>query len=196
MNGLDYAVAALIAFGAISGLFQGALRMATSAASLVAGFYVASLHYGHAAAIVHAQFGTGPAVSAVLGYVAVFLAVFVAVQIAGLVATRFMRLIRLGWLDRLAGGAIGAAIAAVIAGVCLMLMTVAMPVNAEILRQSKFVPVVLEYNETLIALIPPEAMSIYRRNRDALLKYWLEKTLTKRPVSAGTAAPAASPALK
>ena len=48
MNGLDYVAVALLAIGAIYGLQRGALRMVTSAVSLVAAIYFASLYYARA----------------------------------------------------------------------------------------------------------------------------------------------------
>ena len=45
MNGLDYAIIAAIAVGALYGLSRGALRMLTSVLSLVVAVYVASIKY-------------------------------------------------------------------------------------------------------------------------------------------------------
>src|SRR5450759_5142283 len=68
MNGLDYAILALVGLGAFSGLTRGALRMATSILALVLGIYAASVYYGRAAAIGHRYLSTSPALSHLIGY--------------------------------------------------------------------------------------------------------------------------------
>ena len=70
MNGLDYAIIAIVALGALHGLTRGALRMATSILSLVLGIFAASLYYGRAAALAESYLKTSPTMSAVIGYVA------------------------------------------------------------------------------------------------------------------------------
>lgn len=174
MNGLDYAIIVVIALGTLQGLRQGALRMATSIVSLGAGVYAASMYYGRAASIAQAQFHVGPEAAAVIGYGAVFAIVCVAVQIAGTSVARLMNLVKLGWVDRIAGGAAGAAIVAVMSGVCVMLLTVVLPEDADLLRQSKLAPPLIACDERLISFIPAEARLSYEHKRDDLIEYWLK----------------------
>ena len=191
MNGLDYAAIALIAFCALAGLIRGAIRMAASVASLVAGFYVASAHYDCAAEIARAQLGVGSAGAAVVGYAALFIAVFAVVQIVGLIVLRLMNLVRLGWVDRLAGAAIGAVFAAAIASFCVMILTAAMPPDTPILRGSRLAPFLLAGGERLVSFIPPEAKLAYERNRDELIKFWLEEPMKQIAPEPPASAPGA-----
>jgi len=190
LNGLDYAAIALFAVGAIYGLQRGALRMVTSVVSLAAAVYFASLYYSKAGAFAQTQLGCSPTLGAVIGYVAVFALIFTAVEIIGSSAIRLMQIVHLSPLDRLAGGLLGAGIAAVFGGLAVMLMAAILPPDAAILRNSQLVPMLLAYNEMLVGYIPADARLAYERNRDALMKYWVQNALKGANSSPS---PAASP---
>jgi membrane protein required for colicin V production len=190
MNGLDYAVVVVCAIGAIHGLRRGALRMVTSVVSLLAAVYFASIYYARAGAIAEAQLGARPAVGAVIGYVVVFALIFVAVEIVGSMAVNLLHLIHLTALDRLAGGLLGSGIAAVFAGIAIILMSSVMPADSPLLRDSQMMPMLLAYNEMLVNYIPGEAKVGYERSRDDLMKYWVENAMKARGYAAS---PAASP---
>jgi uncharacterized membrane protein required for colicin V production len=177
LNGLDYIAIALFAVGAIYGLQRGALRMVTSVVSLAAAIYFASLYYNKAGAFADTQLGLSPTVGAVVGYVAVFALIFTAVEIVGTSAIRLMQVAHLSPLDRLAGGLLGAGVAGVFAGLAVMLMAALLPPNAALLRNSQLVPMLLAYNEMLVGYIPGDALIAYERNRDDLMKYWVQNAM-------------------
>jgi membrane protein required for colicin V production len=173
MNAFDFVVLAVVAFGAIHGLRNGLLTMVTSFVALVAALYLASLHYSETAAIIARQFGTNPTLATVLGYVAVFLVVFIAVQFVGGMIVSVLTMASLGWIDRLAGGFLGGAIAAAVAGLAVMLLTTVLPANAALLRNSESAPMLLAYDAMLVRYIPEEAKEAYQRNRDILIRAWI-----------------------
>jgi uncharacterized membrane protein required for colicin V production len=190
LNGLDYVGIALFAIGAIYGLQRGALRMVTSVISLVAAVYFASLYYNKAGAFAETQLGSSHTVGAVIGYVAVFALIFTAVEIVGSSAIRLTQVAHLSPLDRLAGGLLGAGIAAVLAGLAVMLMAALLPPNAALLRNSQLVPMLLAYNEMLVSYVPGDAKLEYERNRDDLMRFWVQNAMKG---SSSEPSPAASP---
>ncbi len=195
MNGLDYLAVALFAIGAIYGLQKGALRMVTSVVSLGAAVYVASVYYSKAGAFAETQLNSSHTVGAVVGYVAVFALIFSAVEIIGSFAIRLMQIVHMSTLDRLAGGLLGSGIAAVFAGLAVMLLAAVMPPDAALLRNSQLVPMLLAYNEMLVGYIPGDARLSYERNRDDLMKYWIQNA-TKGAGAAPSAAAMPSPSAK
>jgi membrane protein required for colicin V production len=174
MNVLDYALIAFVGVGAIHGLRQGALRMLTSVVSLGAAIYLAALHHVRAGALIEREFGADPTVSAVLGYVCVFIAVFAAVQIVGSIAINLVHLVNMGLLDRLAGSVIGAAVASALAGIAVMLLAALLPADAELLTRSRLAPELLAYNDMLVAHIPAQAVHAYEETRVDVLRTWLK----------------------
>lgn len=180
MNALDYVIVIAVAIGALHGLRRGALGMVTSVVSLVAGLYLASEYYESAAVLAARELGTSPNVSSVIGYIAVFAIVFIGVGIIGGFVSGVLRTIHLGWLDNLAGAVVGGTIVAIICGLAVMLIAAVLPSDAQLLRQSKLAPVVLTYEESLVAMIPAEAKATYERHRDDLMRYWIETALRAR----------------
>jgi uncharacterized membrane protein required for colicin V production len=194
LNGLDYAAIVLFSVGAIYGLQRGALRMVTSVVSLAAAIYFASLYYTRAGAFAESQFGSSHTVGAVIGYIAVFALIFTAVEIIGSSAIRLMQIVHLSPLDRLAGALLGAGVAAVFAGLAVMLLAAVLPPDAAILRNSQLVPMLLAYNEMLVGYIPGDAKLAYERNRDDLMKYWVQnaaKGANSSPSPAASSSPSA-----
>jgi membrane protein required for colicin V production len=190
MNGFDYVAIALIAVGAIYGLQRGALRMLTTVVALGAAIYCASFYYNRAGALAETQLGSSHTVGAVIGFVAIFALIFAAVEIIGSFAIRLTQVVHLSPLDRLAGGLLGAGVAAVFAGIAVMLMAAVMPPDAALLHNSQLVPMLLAYNETLVGYIPGDAKLAYERNRDDLMRYWVQNAVR---VANSAPSPAASP---
>src|ERR1700683_707975 len=122
MNNLDYAIIALVALGGFYGLTRGALRMVTAILSVTLGIVAAAAWYGRVGAVVAQHFHTTSTVSAVVGYIVVFVAVAAAIEFAGRRIVRLARIINLNWIDRVGGALLGAALAAGVAGVGVRLL--------------------------------------------------------------------------
>jgi membrane protein required for colicin V production len=174
MNGLDYVIVAAVIFGAVYGVSRGVLRMATSAASLVVGIYLASVYHSAAAAAAIRAMGPsiGPTLGVAIGYVLVFAVVFAGIEVAGSIVIRLLQTVHLSWADRLAGGGLGAGVAAVLAGLGVLLLTALMPSDSPLLRESKFAPDILAYNRLLLEYVPDEIRDAYQTRRDELMRYW------------------------
>ncbi|MGH7906055.1 MAG: CvpA family protein, partial [Candidatus Binataceae bacterium] len=172
MNGLDYAIIGLVALGAIYGISRGALRMITSALSLIGGFYIASAYYLTIAAFFQHAFYLGSTAAGVIGYVIIFIAVFAAIEIAGGIVIRLLHQVNMGWVDRLIGGTLGAGIAAAILGFVVMILTVTVPVKANLLSHSVLAPNLLAYNDAVVRYIPEQLKTDYQDKRAQLAAIW------------------------
>jgi uncharacterized membrane protein required for colicin V production len=177
LNGFDFVGVVLLAIGAIYGLQRGALRMVTSVVALAAAIYFASIYYNIAGAFAETKLGSSHTVGAVVGYVVVFALIFSAVEIIGSFAIRLIHVVHMNPLDRLAGGLLGAAIAGVFGGLLVMLMAAVLPPDAALLRNSQLVPMLLAYNEMLVGYIPCDAKLAYERNRDDLMRFWVQNAM-------------------
>ena len=177
LNGFDFVGVALLAIGAIYGLQRGALRMVTSVVALAAAIYFASIYYNMAGAFAETKLGSSHTVGAVVGYVVVFALIFSAVEIIGSFAIRLIHVVHMNPLDRLAGGLLGAAIAGVFGGLIVMLMAAVLPPDAPLLHNSQLVPMLLAYNEMLVDYIPGDAKLAYQRNRDDLMRFWVQNAM-------------------
>lgn len=188
MNALDDAIIIANVVGAVYGIRQGALRMATTVVSLGAAIYLASIQYQTVGALAEHQFGIDPTEGSVAGYIIVFVVVFAAVQLIGSAAINLLHMVHMGFLDRLAGAVIGAGVASVIAGLAVMLMAAMLPTDAAILKESEVAPRLFAYNEALVQFIPEKAKLAYQENRDELMRNW-----TLKAERAAAPSPAPSP---
>jgi membrane protein required for colicin V production len=188
LNGLDVAIVVVGAFGIMSGLTRGVLRMVTSLVALAGALYFASIYYPVTRDAALKYLPVTANVAAVVGYAIVFLIVIAIIQYAGAILLRLVQTANLGWIDRLAGGVAGGAITVAIMGLVLMLLTATLPTNAALLKQSQLTPLVLEYTDVLLGYIPPEVRTIYEQKRSELMRYWLHQHF-EEPQAQPTASP-------
>jgi membrane protein required for colicin V production len=189
MNGLDLAIVVGTGLGFVSGLGRGLLRMVSSIIALAGAIYFASVYYAGARDLTLKYVPVTPTAAAVIGYAAIFLIVLGIIQAGGAVLMRLIQTASLGWVDRLLGGAAGAAITVAIIGLVLMLLTAALPVGNGLLQHSELTPPVLDYTHALIAFIPPEVRTIYEHKRSELMRYWVRRGLEGQAAPTATATP-------
>jgi membrane protein required for colicin V production len=186
-NGLDYAIVAILAVGVLYGLTRGVLRMVTSILSVILGIAAASAWYGRAGSFIAQHLNTTPATGAVIGYIGIFIAIAAAVEFAGRRVVGLAHIINLNWLDRLAGALCGAALAAAFAGFDIGLLTLVLPGDATLVRNSQLAPRMLAYNQMLMAHVPADLRNLYGQKRDELLRYWNNPNESPAPPNHGTA---------
>jgi membrane protein required for colicin V production len=188
MNGLDYLILGAIALGALYGSARGILRIAASLIALVAAVYLASLYYRAAGAYLTRAFSMRPETGAVLAYIAIFLAVIVIVAWGGAKLAELIHAVHMSWADRLGGAVVGAALGALLAGFVVVCVTVMLPVDAPLVRQSQLAPRVLELNHELAGFVPMQVRDAYYYRESQLVTYWNQHKAAPPEPSSGPAA--------
>ena len=164
--------------------------MLTSVVALFGGIYFASIYYPVAAGLVAQQFGTSPAEASLIGYIVLFAAIFFVIEIVGTMLMRMLSVVHLSWADRLVGAALGATVVAIGAGFVVMMMAIALPADAQILRDSRLAPRLLMYNQELVHFIPEDVKQAYETKRAEIIRTWIEKeTRLTEPVASPQASP-------
>jgi len=172
LNTLDYAIIAIVVLGGLYGLGRGAIRMAASILSIILGVAAASAWYQRVGALVQQHLNTSPTVSAGIGYAVTFLVVAAIIGTAGQRVVRLAHVINLNLIDRIGGAVFGAALAAVFAGVDLLILAAVLPPDSTLIRDSRLAPRVLAYNQSLETFVPPEMKELFQRKYDDLVRYW------------------------
>ena len=172
MNWLDYALLIIIGLSMLRGLSHGALQMLTSILSFVLGIYGAFEWHGWAAALAQTHLGVSPTAGDIIGYVVIFLLVFVAVELVGQRIIMLAELVHLNLLNRLAGAAFGAVLGALFVGLNVVLLTILLPPNYPLVRNSELAPEILSYDERLLSYVPPQMKQEYEDKRNELARYW------------------------
>lgn len=129
MNWLDLTLLAIWVILALVGLFRGLIRMVFPLIGLVLGVFLAGQF--HAALARGLTFIEGENLSRIVAFILIFLAVLIGVSILGIFARKFLRLLTLGWLDRLGGLLVGLLIGWIAAGALTYLLAryIALPAN-------------------------------------------------------------------
>ena len=184
-NNLDYAIVGLIAFGGLYGLGRGVLRMVTSILSVILATLGALNWHGYVAPFVEYHAHTSPSVSAVIGYVVVFLAIAAAVDYAGRRVLRLIYAIHLNWLDRIGGALVGCSLAAALAGFTVGLLAQRLPPDSELVRNSSLAPRVAAYNETLIGFVPVQVRQLYSEKWSEMMQLLRAPNESPAPAPSG-----------
>ena len=108
MSGLDLALGAVLAVGLWRGLRTGALLQILGTVGWVLGFVAASALMGPVGEAVAAGLGVSDRTAPVLGFVAVMTTAVAALTAAAHVLRKTLEAVKLGGLDKAAGGAVGA----------------------------------------------------------------------------------------
>lgn len=103
MNGVDPALAVLIAVFALRGYWRGFVRESFALLALVAGLVVAFHSAARAAVELERHLTLPPPIEAGAAFVAVFVIVYVGVNLLGVVVDRLASGRAMGWLNRIAG---------------------------------------------------------------------------------------------
>ena len=91
------------------------------------------------------------------------------------VARRTLKLAMLGWVDRLAGAALGLIAALLAAGLVLLPAVGRVPAGESLLRESVLAPYAAAAAALTYRLVPDALSAEYRERMGSLRVYWLER---------------------
>ena len=121
MNGLDFALIALPAIPTFIGFRSGLIKMAANLIGIIVGITLAGLFGGDVAEILNGFIDNGT-VTGILGFVIIVgITLFIATLI-GNVIRKALTFVFLGWLDKVAGMALGLLVGALFASVIVFII--------------------------------------------------------------------------
>jgi membrane protein required for colicin V production len=182
MNGLDWFLAVIFAFGVLRGAWRGAISQVFGIAGVFGGFLLASHTYeGLAARIMHAFPGLAQApLVATLTFVGIFMLTWFCLSIVGYWVGSLFRRTGLGFVDRLFGATIGVAKAFIMAIIAISSLTFLLPSDSSLLRESRLTPYVQYGARYLVMVTPRSVQELFEKKRSELYQYWLQQEKSKR----------------
>jgi membrane protein required for colicin V production len=99
-------VGIILAYGLIRGLFRGLVKEASSIIGVLGGFFAAYSFYGLLAGYLSGVV-SNPSYRNLLAFVSIFCAVVVLVNVLAIIIKYLLKIVFLGWLDRLGGVVFG-----------------------------------------------------------------------------------------
>ncbi|NOX34848.1 MAG: CvpA family protein [Deltaproteobacteria bacterium] len=162
MNAFDVAVIVIIAFCLIRGLFKGLIGEISGIIGVVAGFYGAYTYYPLITVYVEKWIKT-PGIRNLIAFFILFCAVLFVISLISVVIRKFLKLVFLGWVDRIFGLVFGAAKGMLVASILFIMITTFLPKSSNILTGSKFSPYVADVSKAM-------TLFVSRNTRKSFLK--------------------------
>jgi membrane protein required for colicin V production len=172
LNWLDYVLLFLVCASVISGFAKGLTRVVIGFVALLLGVFC-SLAFYRTAAVFFQDFGLSRTTADFAGFFAIFFGILILGGLIGAIVCRLLKAVGLGWMDRLAGGAIGLVRGVIIGTVvitALMAFTPKPPPGS--VKTSKLAPYLLGASGMIVTFAPVELKQGYDKSRDKLMQVW------------------------
>lgn len=171
MNAFDILVVVILSYSLIRGLFRGLVKELASIIGVLGGFLAAYSLYGVAAGYLSGLV-SNPAYRNILAFMVIFCVVVILVNLLAVVIKYVLRIVFLGWLDRLGGVAFGVVKGVLIVSVIFLVLTAFLPKGTPLIRDSMSAPYISMVSEKLAALVSNDIKSEFSAKLDALKKAW------------------------
>jgi membrane protein required for colicin V production len=171
MNVFDIVAGVILAYGLIRGLFRGLVKEVSSIIGVLGGFLAAYSFYEAAAAYLHGLVSS-PTYRSLIAFLIIFCAVIVVVNVLALVIKYLLKIVFLGWLDRLGGVVFGLIKGVLIVAVLFLALTAFLPKGTPLVRDSLTAPYVAPVSEKLTLLVTNDFRRDFAVKLDELKKAW------------------------
>lgn len=176
MSILDIIFCVILALLAVRGIFRGLIREVASILGLVLAFVLANSYYAELAPRLEELLG-GPTLANLAAYLGIFLGTMLVIFLLASFIRKVLRMVMLGWLDSLGGGALGAFKGALLCSIIVMALTAFLPPKSEILANSQLLPYVNQFNTLLSEALPKEMRDQFLTRSRELQKEWERKIM-------------------
>ncbi|MBI9086660.1 MAG: CvpA family protein [Desulfobacterales bacterium] len=171
MNALDIVIAVILGFCLIRGIFRGLIKELSSIVGVLGGFYGAFTYYAQVAQLL-SRWVSSSAYRNILSFFLIFCGVLLVVGIIGIVIKYLLRVVSLGWADRISGAVFGLLKAVLIASVLLVSLTAFLPRRAPIVADSVLAPHITMISEQMARVVSPEMKRSFDVKVAELKKLW------------------------
>jgi len=175
MNPLDITFCIVIAFCLIRGAFRGIVKEASAIIGVFGGFFAAYNYYPLLADQL-SRFIDSAAWLNIISFLVIFGAVFAAVSALGILVKYLLKVVFLGWVDRLCGAGFGLVKGVLISAVVLMVFATFLDKGAPLIRQSKTAPYITIVSEALSGFASKDLRQEFTSKIEDARKIW-EKRL-------------------
>jgi membrane protein required for colicin V production len=171
MNAFDIIVVIVLAYSLIRGVFRGLVKEVSSIIGVLGGFFAAYSYYG-----VLAGYLSGVVANTsyrnILAFLIIFCLVVILVNVAAIVIKYLLKLVFLGWLDRLGGVAFGVAKGVLIVSILFLMLTAFLPKGTPLIKDSACAPYVAMISEKLSTVVSSDIKREFTAKLDELKKAW------------------------
>ncbi len=153
MNWLDIVIIIVTLLLGMLGLWRGAIKAVFGIVGLIGGIALAGHYYLPLASIL----SSGEAIwSRIAAYAIILVATLIVASVIGWFVARLVHIVMLGWVDRLIGFILGAAIGSMLCAAVLAIVSKYLSVMGGVISQSVMAKLLMEQFPLLLALLPEE----------------------------------------
>jgi membrane protein required for colicin V production len=171
MNAFDIVVGVILAYSLIRGLFRGLVKEVSSIIGVLGGFWAAYSFYGILAVYLSGVISNS-AYRNLLAFLIIFCAMVVLVNVLAVIIKYLMKIVFLGWLDRLGGVVFGFIKGALIVAVLFLALTAFLPKGTPLIKDSLTAPYVSLVSEKLATVVSSEIKREFATKLEELKKAW------------------------
>ena len=160
----------IILLSTVFAFFKGMVREIIGIGVIVLGFALAVLYYRVPAAKL-AGFGCSETVAGLLGFLGIFLGCVLLGAIIAFIIDRFLKAVKLKWMDRLLGAIFGFLRGWILSSIIVLALT-AFPALNSFTARSLLVPYLLGSAGILIHLTPGDLKEKFEEHSGRIINYW------------------------
>jgi membrane protein required for colicin V production len=153
MYWLDIVIIVIAVLFGLCGLWQGAIKALFGFAGLVGGIVLAGHYYEQLAGVLSPS---GASWSGIVAYAIILVATLVVAGVIGWLVSHLVHITILGWVDRLVGFILGAAMGSILCAAMLAIISKYFAGSQTIISQSAIARFLMEQFPLLLALLPEE----------------------------------------
>jgi membrane protein required for colicin V production len=173
VNWFDLIIIVLVLISAVDGFNKGFVRIGIGFGAMIVGFLLAAWNYRAAGALLE-SFIHSKTIANLVGFFIIFGLVGIAGALVAALIARGLKLIGVGFFDRLGGIFFGAVQGALVTAVIIMIL-LAFPRKPPVfIVQSHFAPYLVGAAQTLSRATPYEVRDGFRQTYDELQRVWEE----------------------
>jgi len=175
LNAFDILLVVLLGLLVTVGGIKGLARLLIGLGALVAAFVIAAqFHQALAARLGFLQLPE--AVVKLIAYVAILVGTMLGGVLLAFLTRKLLKAAMLGWVDRLAGAALGLVAALTLAALLVLPAVAYSTAGQTALRSSRLAPYVTAVSDLATRLVPADLSRRYREGMEALRRYWRDRS--------------------
>ena len=171
MNLFDIIVIVILGYCLIRGIFRGLVKELSSIIGVFGGFYAAYTYYPVLAKPLSEWIANAGYLN-ILSFLIIFCGVFIIISILGIIINYLLKIVFLGWLDRVSGAMFGAMKGILIVSVLLIALTAFLPKGTPVIKDSLLSPYVTLVSEKMAKVISKDMKHDFSTKIATIKKAW------------------------
>jgi len=171
MNLFDIIVIVILGYCLIRGIFRGLVKELSSIIGVFGGFYAAYTYYPVLAKPLSKWIDNAGYLN-ILSFLIIFCGVFIIISILGIIINYLLKIVFLGWLDRVSGAMFGAMKGILIVSVLLIALTAFLPKGTPVIKDSLLSPYVTLVSEKMAKVISKDMKHDFSTKIATIKKAW------------------------